>query len=377
RLFGNVEWRLEEALTVNLGAMLEDHDLTGTAFSPRFALNWHLHPRHTLRFAASRSVRVPSLFEAGADAYNTVDIGYSPSAPGYPALDGQPDAIFQEWRTQGSPDNETVDNFELGWLFDLSPELGLRGDVKLFYEQYDDLLFEYQYPMPLRDDLALCDPVQNPLVAKGIDGYIPDIADMLERDRAPDPWTKESGDACNLHTGFNNQEGLLGPVSLSFANQVALDIYGIETSLEWRPSHRMRVIGSYSLAKLRNLEMLRPALLDNDFTNRDGNWLDRVRDDLQKSVPSHVLSVLAIYRPRDDLTLSAALYHVGDVTHLEDGGSIDSWNRLDLRAAKRFEAGAWRGEVYAVVQNAGRDYPDFENKNVFDTRLFAGIRLYQ
>jgi iron complex outermembrane receptor protein len=368
RVFGNAEWRATDDLVFNVGGMLADHDITGTDFSPRLAVNWQAHPRHTLRLAASRSVRVPSLFEAEADAYNLVDLGL-------PATDGQPDAISQEWLNAQDLDSETVDNIEFGWLFDLMPEVGLRGDVKVFYERYEDLLFEYHYPLALRGDLALCDPALNPLV----DSVIPAVIDAIERDRSPNAWRRDDGPACNLNDGFNNQAGLEGPESLSFANQLDIDVYGVEASLEWKPSARSRIISSYSISDTRNLEVGNPSLLDRDFTNRPGNWLDKVVSDINNSVPSHIFSALAIYNADTDLTFSAAVYHVSRTDFLEDGDTdIPSYTRFDFRAARRFRLDEnWRAELYGVVQNAGHDYQDFEKKNLYDTRAFVGIKFYQ
>jgi iron complex outermembrane receptor protein len=368
RLFGNVEWRTKNDLVLNLGGMLEHHDVTGTDFSPRLAVNWQAHPRHTLRLAASRSIRVPSLFEAEADAYNLVDIGL-------PATDGQPDAISQEWLNAQDLNSETVENIEFGWLFDLMPEVGLRGDIKLFYERYEDLLFEYHYPLALRGDLALCDPALNPLTG----AVIPAVIDALERDRSPNAWRRDDGPACNIYDGFNNQVGLEGPEALSFANQLDIDVYGVEASLEWRPSTRSRIISSYSISETRNLEVGNPSLLDRDFTNRPGNWLDKVVSDFEYSVPSHIFSALAIFSPDQKLTFSAAASHVSRTDFLERGDTnIPAYTRYDFRAARRFRLDStWQAELYLVLQNAGHDYEDFEHKNIYETRAFAGIKIYQ
>jgi hypothetical protein len=63
---------------------------------------------------------------------------------------------------------------------------------------------------------------------------------------------------------------------------------------------------------------------------------------------------------------------------LETGDGVPAYTRLDLRAAQRFRlSDDWQAEVYGVMQNAGQDYADFENKNQFETRVFFGLRLYQ
>jgi hypothetical protein len=95
-------------------------------------------------------------------------------------------------------------------------------------------------------------------------------------------------------------------------------------------------------------------------------------------VPSNIFSLLTIIRPISNLTLSTAVYHVSDMQFLEIGDGVPAYTRVDFRAAYRFRlSNTWNAELYGVVQNAGSDYTDFENKNVFETRAFAGIKIYQ
>ena len=57
---------------------------------------------------------------------------------------------------------------------------------------------------------------------------------------------------------------------------------------------------------------------------------------------------------------------------------MPGYTRLDLRAAYRMRLDdKWQAEVYGVVQNTGSDYLDFEQFNSFETRAFAGIKIYQ
>jgi iron complex outermembrane receptor protein len=63
RAFGNLEWRLNEHLLLQGGAMLEHHYFTGTAVSPRAAVNWTLTPGHVIRLGVSRAYRSPTFFE--------------------------------------------------------------------------------------------------------------------------------------------------------------------------------------------------------------------------------------------------------------------------------------------------------------------------
>jgi len=353
RLFGNAEWRLTPDVTMNAGAMIEHHDISGTDVSPRLAFNYTPTEGHTFRISISRSVRAPSMLESRWDEYYPLDLDLSDI--GGPGIDGTTDLIYQVGKTADTPDNETVESLELGWFFDFNGRPSLRGDVKLFYERYEGLLTDYTYEFLTRDDLATCDPALNP------------VPGLL-------------GVNCNVNPGDDNIAEPGDAIAWGFADQIDVDLYGIEASLEARPGPHSRIIGSYSITEMRNLDFTRPALLDYPYTDgrSDPSRLAKYESEWGDSVPSHIFSMLAIYRPLETLTLSAALYHVSAMEFLEIGDNVPSYTRLDLRAAHRFRLNeTWKGEFYGVVQNAGKDYRDFENKNNFETRLFAGIKLYQ
>ncbi len=121
RLFGNLEWRPAERLSWNLGAMLEHNDLVGTKVSPRLALNYQLHRRHSLRASYTLAYRTPSLLEAHRDSRVTHSNG-----------------TLLLWLRNSDPElrAEEVRTLELGYLGQI-PELELEIDLKLFREQVD------------------------------------------------------------------------------------------------------------------------------------------------------------------------------------------------------------------------------------------------
>lgn len=358
RLFGNAEWHLTPTLTMNVGAMVEDHDITGADLSPRLALNYSPNERHSFRLSASHSVRAPSMWEARWDQFYPLDLDLAALAG--PGIDGTPDLIFQVGKVPATPDNETVDAYEFGWLFDLAPPLRMRGDVKLFYERYRGLLTDYTYEFLTRGDLAVCDPARNP-----VPGAL--------------------GVSCNVNAGDGNIAEPGAAIAWGFANQVDLDLYGAEASVELRPSHRSRVIGTYSLTEMRNLRFTQPGLLNFPFTDfavnpdrLDPTRLAKYQREWSESVPSHIFSLLAILRPVEAVTLSASIYHVSAMEFLETGDGVPAYTRIDLRAARRFRLSpGWQAELYGVAQNIGQEYADFENKNRFETRAFVGLKLYQ
>jgi iron complex outermembrane receptor protein len=352
RVFGNAEWRASPEITVNLGLMYEDYEISGDDFSPRLALNYNPVDGHSFRISASRSVRAPSMWESRWDEYWPVDTDLS--GFGGPGIDGVTDLIYQVGKAATTPENETIESLELGWLFNLR-EHAVHGDVRLFYERLEGLLVDNTYEFLTRSDLATCDPSLNP------------VPGLL-------------GVTCNVNPGDANIAEPGSAITWNFANQVDLDLYGLEATVEARPSSRSRIIGSYGVTKMRDLTFTQPQLLDYPYTDgrSDPNRLAKYQREWHASVPSHIFSLLAIHRPVEQVTLSAALYHVSNMEFLEKGDGVPAYTRLDLRAAYRFRIGqGWQSELYGVIQNAGLDYRDFENKNIFETRAFAGIKLYQ
>ncbi|MDX1594610.1 MAG: TonB-dependent receptor, partial [Gammaproteobacteria bacterium] len=302
RLFANAEWQLAPELLMNAGVMLEEHEIFDDAVSPRLALNFSPSTNHTFRIAASRSVRTPSVYEARSDEFYPLDLDFS--GGGGPGIDGEIDAIYQVSKSAFTPDNETVEALELGWLFELMDDRRLRGDVRIFYERYRKMLNDYPYRFTGRDDLGACS------ITGGFCG--------------------------NANNGFGNVDHPK-PTTFGVANQIDLDFYGLEASLEARPSTLSRIIASYTLNKLHDLEARRPDLLDYPYTDFGTNTarlnptlLAQVTDEWERSYPSHIFSLLAIHRPDDHLTLSAAVYHLSNTQFLEVGDRLPGYTRLDL-----------------------------------------------
>lgn len=115
RLFGNLEWRVHPEVVLNLGAMVEKNDFTGTDITPRMAANWHFQPGHTLRISQSQATRTPSVYEKRVEEYAQTN--------GFPNLPTQ------------LP--ERVESSDIGYLGKLG---GVDVDFRLFRDVYSDLI---------------------------------------------------------------------------------------------------------------------------------------------------------------------------------------------------------------------------------------------
>jgi iron complex outermembrane receptor protein len=67
RLFGNIEWRPHSRWLINAGGFWGWNNWKGAYFSPRLMANFHATPNHAFRIGATKSSRMPTLFELAGD----------------------------------------------------------------------------------------------------------------------------------------------------------------------------------------------------------------------------------------------------------------------------------------------------------------------
>jgi iron complex outermembrane receptor protein len=134
--FGHAEYRPMAALSTNLGGYVESNSLSGSTFSPRLAVNWHLSEDQTVRAVMSRGTRSPDLFEQRAHwGYTFTDL--SPAAWG--STTGH---LFSTAIGKSNLSSERIWSRELGYLL-TSRRLGLTVDARVFDDRVSDLISGY------------------------------------------------------------------------------------------------------------------------------------------------------------------------------------------------------------------------------------------
>lgn len=133
RLFGHLEWQIDEHWLLQGGAMYERDSTLSDSLTPRLALNYLITPAHGLRAVYSEALRTPDMFENGARwSYRVSDL--------QPAALGQREALFfMSARAPGNLDQERIRAYELGYNGHFA-RLGLTADLKLFHEEIDDMI---------------------------------------------------------------------------------------------------------------------------------------------------------------------------------------------------------------------------------------------
>ena len=120
RLFGEMEWRINENWLLDLGVMLEDSSLTSIEASPRISLIRKFGDRHALRLSASAAKRNPILWEAEGETEFSVNIPFPISST----------VAWPTWVGNHEIEPEEITSYELGLRSQLAT--GIESDIKLF-----------------------------------------------------------------------------------------------------------------------------------------------------------------------------------------------------------------------------------------------------
>lgn len=124
RAFGNIEWRANERVLVQAGAMLEHHYFTGADISPRAAVNFTLVPGHVIRLGVSRAYRSPTFFEEEGNQRVRNDTGAVVDIVTVPSSGLDPERILSR---------------EIGYVGSWQP-MRLEMDARIYRDQIDDFI---------------------------------------------------------------------------------------------------------------------------------------------------------------------------------------------------------------------------------------------
>jgi iron complex outermembrane receptor protein len=120
RVFAHDEWRISPKAIFNVGSMFEDNGMGNQSNSPRASLNYHLTPRHTLRFGISTATRSPAMMEQYIDANNALFGG----AYGPPVTPLTPEKILSR---------------EIGYIGEF-PSLAMILNTRAYIDQVSDMI---------------------------------------------------------------------------------------------------------------------------------------------------------------------------------------------------------------------------------------------
>lgn len=151
RGFINTETRLGPTTLLGVGGMYEDHGYSGHSISPKLSLVQLIGDQYALRFIASKATRSPIAFEQSGHFATGIDFNPALAASTLSALTGQsvstsdiPEHI-DALTIQGTHqlENEEQTSFELGLKAIFKNQSQSQLDIRLFYDELENLIFEY------------------------------------------------------------------------------------------------------------------------------------------------------------------------------------------------------------------------------------------
>ncbi|MGV6806793.1 MAG: TonB-dependent receptor plug domain-containing protein [bacterium] len=129
RLFGGIEWMINEQWALNYVGIIEDNDYLGALRSRRLSLNFNPTEHHGFRASYADGERSPSLLEANEKNLSRLD-----------------DAVWEVIRfSDPGIAQEKIRSYELAYLTTIHPSISL--ELKLFYEDLEDLVYDQRHPI--------------------------------------------------------------------------------------------------------------------------------------------------------------------------------------------------------------------------------------
>ncbi len=154
---------------------------------------------------------------------------------------------------------------------------------------------------------------------------------------------------------------LFDPYQSVTANSAEWNTNGLELQMSYRPIQGTLLRLHYTHLDLdsRRLDRLGPVPEYRDFDDR---------------MARHSGGILVNQKFGGNWSGSVFLYHQSPV-RWADGDSIDSFTRVDAQISYRFPFGDDEGNVRLIAQNLGDTYSEYNDNNLFQTRLYLQVEI--
>lgn len=318
RLFGNLEARPAQAWLVNVGGMWERDSVSGTTFSPRLSVSYHINAEHTVRFGATRAYRTPSIHNEVGDTRVEAYYAMSGNALGLPPGPVPKGSIYlKDYLADRAVEPEKLNSLEVGYLAELR-EWRMSLDLRLFSEHIFNRIL-----------------------------------------------TASKNDPCALYA-----YGFCFPDRVKYAaNAQDTKVYGIEYQWRWQPFDTTRLLVNQAFIHIdQTLGELSPPF--------NTSTVARIGRHTKLSVPHRASTLMLMQRLPYGLEL-AGTYHFVDKTQWTRNTEtpVAPYRRLDLRLGYPFKLGVTRGEVAYTIQNANGEHAEFKYDRIFSERHWLTLRL--
>ncbi len=309
--FGNLDWRFAPRWLLHAGAMVEDHYNTNTLFSPRLALNYAIAPTHALRLSAGRGYRAPTLFESKAHEavpyLRDFDLNSIFNVPKGTNLNGSL-VDLGAWATDIARP-ETMEYGEIGYVGRFK-DYNLQVDTRLFLEEHGGYI-----------DTETCKVA------------------CVSADCAADTQCAFALPG-NYYTSLTGGIAFRDDKAFCYYNSGDIRVWGGDLTLDWQHP---------SVGRLRLTHAVTRIEAGTGINNRD----------TAKSTPRNASSLLWSQSFSWGIRASVSYYYVGDMWWLGDGDFQPSYEKIDLRLAKRLGKAGSDNEIALTLQNVNGRHAEF------------------
>ena len=140
-------------------------------------------------------------------------------------------------------------------------------------------------------------------------------------------------------------------------NKGSAAVEGLELQTRWQIADSTNLLLNHSHIRIRKTQ-------------------DGLKRNFTKSMPVNTLTALLTHNFGHGWDASLAYYQSSESTQLGDGDPVDLARRTDVRLARQFNSGRWKGEVTAVVENLfNNHYQEFADYNTLERRARINLRL--
>ena len=147
-----------------------------------------------------------------------------------------------------------------------------------------------------------------------------------------------------------------------------MDIDGAELQVRYSPTQRTTLVFAASRVNASGIS--------NDARDADGNLIPGKLDPMEAFIPELTASALLNYRFDHGWSGSVAYYRMSEMDWPEEGDALDSYERWDLRLAKRFRLDGSDLQAELIVQNLfDETYQEFRHQNDFERRAYVRLKL--
>ncbi|EDY85880.1 TonB-dependent receptor [gamma proteobacterium HTCC5015] len=343
RIFINSEWHASQDWILGAGVMAEDHEHSGSSYSPKLSAIYKVTPHQAFRVIASRAYRTPTAWEE--EGILRFYLPVQPleqlisQATGMP-IDFPADRLdYQAYQTEGNLENEEITSFELGYKF--VPNENTKLDIRLFREDIDDMIAIYSRPFDL--------------VAQG----------LLNNNQI------QTIEGLNNTIGFDSSaltNAIGSGNAYNFRNLVDIDINGLELEGEHAINDSFQILGGFAWLDSQIERYADPAngIVEDNMENN--------RKTLNNSVPEYSGFIGGRFTPTNNHLLALTFYHF-DEYEWHGAGDDDlgetQFFRLYAQATHEYTHYAWKMGVGAVIR--AEPFRDIDNKNAFQNHLFSTV----